>query len=81
MSPSKVSGNPEDFPSHSRPESWESGALRLVGPSGCGVDPGVKEPEAYVEAEAEKEGEVVSVGKIEGSLILPNIHFCTRLIY
>ena len=37
------------------------------------------EPEAYVDAPMEMA--VVSVGKMLGSLILPTIHFCTRLMY
>jgi len=47
MSASNVSGNPEAFPSQSRPERAERGALRLVGPAGIGVDAGVeRDPDA-----------------------------------
>ena len=73
MSPSKFSGNPEDFPSHSFPERADRGWLRLVGPAGIALLMlGVLAFPAGKEVDPEK---VVSVGKRAGSLILPSIHF------
>ena len=82
MSASKCSGNPDAFPSQSRPDNVEREALRLVGPAGMGAVAAV-DPDAalLVAADADAAAMVefakvdVSVGKRAESLILPRIHF------
>lgn len=75
----KDSGKPAFFPTQSRPESVERGVVRVVGPIGIGVvEPGVLVPD-----KANIAGELLtgSMGKARGSLSLPTIQRCTRLIY
>jgi len=77
ISASNDSGKPEVLPSQSeRPDKLDRDVLRLVGGAGIGLV-GVEDAEGLLYAALKS----VSVGKRDGSLILPLIQRCTRWMY